>query len=437
MSTDSFVIGENLIFYLEGEKTIFLKCDPSPVDFMTTADATYISIVTKKVSLKVPVKEQFDSLMGLISLTVFSKDKTVIAWDIKPLLTYIKNQGNAGTFADLDTSRVYDLKLAEAFCGLQNQPPATWAEAVARLKTCMQNDAAWRMHRNIHLPLALRVIPAIETCGVVDIARQKSFYPSYTIEGQVQGRMKCNEAFPRCINPHSLDEGLKSVIVPKAPHDLLVQLDYRAMEVRVLQWLSKDPVLGEIINDSTKDVYEEIYKIITESKEAGPKERSLAKTFFLPVFFGQQAFKLAENLGTSKEMAQAIIDLIATKFHVAWDWTDKQHQTAKDTGKVTDYFGRVRVVESPYVARHFSIASPAATICLDKLIKLHDALPKTARIAFSIHDGYIVATNRTSYKEVVATCKNSLEAEEELYKGLFLKTSCEIGKSLGKMLKMF
>ena len=54
MSFDPFVIGENLIFYLEGEKTVFVKCDPIPVDFMSVAESSFISVVTKKVSLKIP-----------------------------------------------------------------------------------------------------------------------------------------------------------------------------------------------------------------------------------------------------------------------------------------------------------------------------------------------------------------------------------------------
>lgn len=437
MSLDPIVIGENLVFYLEGEKTVFINCEPAPVNFMNTAESSYISIITKKVTLKVPLKEQVDSLIGLVSVTAFAKDKTVIAWDIKTLLTYIKKQCLPGTFSDINTSKVYDLKLAEAACGIQKQPPTTWTDAVTRLKVCMQNEAVWRIHRQIHLPLALRVIPSIETCGIVDSLQQKSLYPSYTIEGQVQGRMKCNEAFPRCINPHNLDDHTKSLLVPKPPHDLLIQMDYKAMEVRVLQWLSQDPLLGAIINDPKKEVYEEIYKIVTDAAEVGPEERAISKMFFLPVFFGQQAFKLAENLGTSKETAQTIIDLIASKFSVAWAWVDKQHKIAADTGQITDYFGRTRVVESPYIARHFSIASPASLICLNKLIKLHDALPDTARIVFSIHDGYVIATNRNCSKDIIIKSKNVLEAKEEQFKGLVLKTSCEIGKSLGKMIKIF
>lgn len=436
MSIDPYVIAENLVYILEGEKTVFVKCDPTPVDFTSVSDS-YISVVSRKASLKVPLKEQIDSLIYYVSKIAFAKDKTVIAWDIKPLLTYLKWHCLPDTYADIDLSRVYDLKLAEAICGVQKPAPATWAEAVTRLKVCTQNEAAWRTHRRVHLPLALRVIPAIETCGVVDTARQKSLYPSYTVEGQVHGRMSCHVPFARCFNPHSLDADAKGVLVPKKPHDLFVQMDYRAMEVRVLAWLSKCPVLGDIISDPKREVYEEIYKLVTSSDDAGPDERAVAKTFFLPVFFGQQAFKLAENLGTSKETAQAIIDLIAEKFPVAWGWVEARHQTAADTGEITDHFGRRRTVDSPYIARHFSIAAPAALICMDKLIRLHDAMPADSRIALSVHDGYVMSTAKPKWKALAVAAKKVLEAEEEQYKGLVLKTSCDIGKCLGKMTKVF
>lgn len=437
MSFDPFVLGENLVYYLEGEKTVFVKCDPTPVDFTTVADS-YISVITKKASLKVPIKEQLDSLINLISLTAFAPDKTVVAWDIKPLVTYLKSQCLPDTFSGLDLSRVYDLKLAEAACGVHRQPPATWGEAVNRLKACTANAAGWRLHRRLHLPLALSVIPAIETCGVVDSARQKSLYPSYTIEGQVHGRMSCHESFARCINPHSLDDGIKAVLVPKPPFDLFVQMDYRAMEARVLAWLSQDPLLLGIVSDQKKDVYEEVYKIVTDSPEAGPSERNLAKLFFLPVFFGQQAFGLSESIGVSKDTAQTIIGLIAERFPVAWAWSEAQVAAAEADKKTTDVFGRTRFLESGHQARSNNIAAPAAAICLDKLVRLHKALdPATARIAFSIHDGYVIATTRSAYKAVVAAAKKTLEAEDEQYKGLVLKTSCEIGKCLGKMVKAF
>lgn len=437
MSLDPFVIGENLVYYLEGEKTVFVKCDPNPVDFTNVADS-FLSIVTKKASLKVPLKEQIDSLIGILSLVVFTADRTVVAWDIKPVLTYLKWHCTPDTYAGLNLDRLYDLKLAEAAVGVQKQAPKSWAEAVARLKVCTENAATWRLHRRLHLPLALSVIPAIETCGVVDEYQRKSLYPSYTVEGQVHGRMSCHVAFPRCVNPHSLDDGHKSVLVPKPPFDLFVQMDYRAMEARVLAWLTKDPVLTAIISDPKKDVYEEVFKLVTGSEDAGPDERTLAKRFFLPVFFGQQAFGLSEAIGVGKDTAQAIITLIAEKFPVAWAWTDQQHAEAEKTGKATDVFGRTRTLESPHQARSNNIAAPAAAICLDKLVRLHKALdPAAARIAFSIHDGYVLAAKKDSWKQTVITARKVLEADEEQYKGLELKTSCEVGKNLGKMNKVY
>jgi len=433
---DPFLIGEHLFSILDGEKTIFVKCDPPPLDF-TKPSNSLLSVISKKASIKLPLNDQLDSLVGLLAFLVFCPEKTVVAWDIKPILTYLKYQCKNECYDSLHLGRVYDLKLCEAFMGKDTQPPETWVEAMRRLRPCTENSAAWLVHRKVHVPLATRVLPDMETQGVVDDWRKKTFFPSYSVEGQVHGRMSCHLAFDRTINPHSLDDDQRAVLKPKPPHTVFVQFDYRAMEVAVLQWLSKDPALGAIIENESKDVYEEVFRIVTDSQECSKDERELAKRFFLQVFFGMQPFALSERLGVSKELAQQIIELIGQKFPVAWSWVQAQHDSAKATGRIMDIFGRVREVEEPYLARHFSIAAPAALICLERLVKLYEAIVDKAKLTFSIHDGYLLATNRDSLKDVVRVARKVLEDEIPLCPGMRLRTSCEAGKILSKMVRMY
>lgn len=433
--TDPCLIGEHLASILDGEKTVFVKCEPAPLDFTKPSDS-FLSVVSKKASLKVPLKEQVDNYINLLALSVFDGERTVVAWDIKPILAYFKYQGHPDAFAELRLNRLTDLKLCESFLGKDLPAPQTWVEAVKRLKACLDTPAL-KVHKAVHVPLASRVVPAMEAWGVVDDWRKKTVFPSYTIEGQVHGRMSCHVSFDRCVNPHSLDDDVKSVLKPKAPHSLFVQMDYRAMEVVVLQWLSKDPKLGEILANPKHDLYAEVFKIVADTEECGPEERNLAKGFFLPVFYGMQSYALSQKLGINQDLAQQIIDLIGQKFPTAWGWVQEQHDKAKATKQAVDYFGRVREVEEPYLARHFCIAAPAALVCLERLVRLYDTLPAEAKVVFSIHDGYVLATNRPCLNKVVAIAKEALEAESALCPGLKLRTSCEVGKSLGKMIRAY
>jgi hypothetical protein len=433
---DPFLIGECLALMVADEKTLFVKCEPNPLDFTKPADA-FLTVASKKASLKIPLKEQIDSFANLLALAVFTQERLVIAWDIKPVITYLKAQCKPESFQALHFDRVVDLKLCESYQGIDQKPPQDWGEAMLRCRKCTENHAAWRLHRKVHLPLATKVVPDIESWGLVNDWLKRTVYPSYTVEGQVHGRMSCHVVGDRFLNPHSLDEEQRSVLKPKPPHNNFVQFDYKGMEVAVLAWLTKDPLLGEIVSDHSKDVYREVFKIVTDSEECGENERDLAKSFFLPVFFGMQSHALSERLGVTQELAQQIIDLIGQKFPVAWGWVQERHDEAKATGRVTDHFGRVREVESPYLARHFCIAAPAALICMERLIALHKALPAEGKLVFSIHDGYLLSTHRANLQKVCKAAKEALEEESSLAEGLKIRTSCEVGKTLGKMLRAY
>jgi len=434
---DPCLYGEHLVAILKDEKTALVKTDP-PIQDFTRASQSFLAVSSKKASIKLPLNDQLDSIIGLLALVLFVPERTVIAWDIKSLITYLRFQGKSECFDTLNLDRVIDLKLCEAFLGAEKQAPLTWAEAVQRLKSCAASPVAWRTHKKIHLPLATKVVPAMEAWGVVDDCRKKTLYPSYTIEGQVQGRMSCHVPFDRCINPHNLDGDQKAVVKPRSPHAYFVQLDYRAMEVAVLQWLSKDPVLEAIVSDPSKDVYEEVFKTVTDAGECGKEERDLAKSFFLPVFFGMQPYALSQRIGVEQGLAQQIIDLIGQKFPTAWRWVQDRHEEAKENGRVTDFFGRVREVHESYLARHFAIAAPAASICLERLVRLHDALPADeTKLIFSIHDGYVLATSRPCLTDAVNTSRSILEGDIPMCPGLKLRTSCEAGKNLAKMVRLY
>jgi DNA polymerase I-like protein with 3'-5' exonuclease and polymerase domains len=201
------------------------------------------------------------------------------------------------------------------------------------------------------------------------------------------------------------------------------------MEVSMLQWLSQDEELGKILK---KDVYEEIYKVVTGIlDEPAEQSRSTAKQFFLPVYYGLGATGLAESLGISFTAAQSIINSMKMNFNKSFEWIEDQQERAK-TGVAVDYFGRTRAVgDDHYKARHFSVAAPAALVCMEKLIELHNLLPNN--LIMSVHDGYYFAANRSNFGAIVRAVEGTLEAESKFCPGLRLKTKCTVGKSLSGM----
>lgn len=86
-----------------------------------------------------------------------------------------------------------------------------------------------------------------------------------------------------------------------------------------------------------------------------------------------------------------------------------------------------------YLARNFSVQSPGATICLDKLVQLHAALKGTTDIAYSVHDGYCVYASKSNWKGVFQKSYDLLTSECLMCPGLRLKVACRAGRSLDNL----
>lgn len=95
-----------------------------------------------------------------------------------------------------------------------------------------------------------------------------------------------------------------------------------------------------------------------------------------------------------------------------------------------DCFGKSRYFEEDsYKARNFSIQSPSATVCLEKLMKLSFITD----IAYNVYDEYVVYTNASNWKNVFTKSVEILEEESEIAPGLFLKVTGKGGKKLNNM----
>ena len=74
----------------------------------------------------------------------------------------------------------------------------------------------------------------------------------------------------------------------------------------------------------------------------GKKRRSNCKSLLLGIMYGRGAPSIAEQIHSSVEEAQKIINDFYTQFPKVKSWTDKTEQDAKKTGYVEDMWGRRR-----------------------------------------------------------------------------------------------
>jgi len=383
-----------------------------------------------------PEVKKLQELCGKFT-SYFAHDKLFIGWNIKELYSYVL--AKTGKPFEIG-GKVFDLKILEWYLGINLPIPESFADAKVRLAKVIEHPS-WvhlkNIYGTIYNPLVESVIPRIETLGIVDTQQKKRLYSHYHIDGQVNGRMKCTKNPVNGFMPHSMGSDDKEVLRPPCLEDDFISLDYKHMEVSTLQWLSGDPVLGQLL-DSGNDLYEEIWTLLT-TLPCNEAYRLKCKSIFLPVVYGQGVKAVAARGEMSESTAKKFVDKIYSKFPVAMSWIQNQQNNLVD-GMATDVFGRCRTFEEPYLVRNFCVQSPAAIVCLEKLVQLDHAfkldkiLNTKARVGFHIHDGYILFASRFEKRRVIDLAKSVLEAESLLCPGLKLKVSCQTGINLNRLI---
>ena len=415
----------------------FVTCLPEVPDFTTKGN--YKIIVSggeEEKRQSIPLysdKKKLEWLAALLRKGIDTRSQTIIGWNIKGLFSYV--QHITGKKYNLP-GRILDLKIMEAFSGVEGKCPQSYVEALDRISSLASVDNWKQMdtyYKNIAYPLISEVLPSIETTGLVHKDLKKKLYSHYEVEGQANGRLRCSNIFLNSYNPHTFAEVSRDSLSPSTTEDVLfLYLDYQHMEVSVLQWLSQDPQLEKII-DSGKDLYCGIWELLT-TINCNDTYRKLCKSIFLPVVYGQGAASVAKRLKIPEKTADKFIHRIYKIFPVALRWIRTQQESLID-GCAKDYFGRLRrFTEQQYRVRNFVVQSPAATICLHKLIKLYESGEGT--LAFHIHDGYGLVVRRKDLDKTMRNCVSVLEAEEKYYPGLKLKVSCQAGDGLNNLNKI-
>lgn len=418
---------------LETNRSVFLKLEPEVPDFTTNSPFKVLVIgASSRVELDVTPKDLL-GLIGLFDSTIFNSERvtSLYTYNLKALASYF-HFVTKKYFTP--TTSIIDLKVIENFLNIRKNSPENLVEAVNRTKLVIKNKNWLPVYKSIHLPLSLRVLPSIETTPLLNEESKGPVYPFYEIEGQINGRMNCFKKFAKTYLPHNMGPDVRSVLKPKGYGYIFLYSDFRHCEITVLQWLSGDLKLKQIL-DSGADLHEQIYEILTGDKCDTENKRNLSKKIFLPVMYGCGSGALAERIKIPDTVAKELISRTKHHFSTAWEWMYSRQEEAK-RGIVTDYFGRPREFneKEAYSARNFSTQGVAATVCQEKLIDLHKSIDgERVRIAFSVHDGYglisAVDAAPEAYRQVKAVC----ESESRHCKGLRMKIEVKFGPKLDQM----
>ena len=433
--TEDIVTELNLEF--PNEKFLFVRFEPMMLDFLKPFKGIMIVNSSSK-----EVRINFNDLQlnrGVRSILspVFSKGRTVLTWDIKQFFTYIKKH-----LPELDKKvecRIVDLKYGSLFYGNRYaKEPGSFSEAVKLAKTFVSDTKWYDINQKIYVPLATEVLPRIETLGVINSETGSVLYSSYEIEAQTNGRLSTHKISDRYAFPHSMGPEQKALLLLRSEEyesRVFGYFDYNHMEVSMLQWLTKDNVHGDILNDG-KDFYASLHQLIFKSPCDTEEKRRLVKGFFLPIMYGLQSSNLSKKLKISQSDAEDIISIQNKTFKTATEWLASKQNDVKNNPIAIDYFGRRRdfTDEPSHKRRNFEIQAPGAMICLERLCHLSKSFQDC--LVFHIHDGYVLTLPNKDALDKVSEIKSVLESPSPLAEGLSLRISAEIGSRLDSLNKV-
>ena len=417
---------------IKDQNVFYLRFSPQILDFTDKDFEFTIEIFAQGLKISTSVnRNNFKEIHSLLKQVLFLKDKKVLCWDFKNYCSYYKN--NTGRNFNSDC-KILDLKVLGGLCGLNSKnAPETFVAAVNTFKTIKGTDyeRIYELYEKIHLSLIRKVIPKIETKGIVNKKSKRIEFCYYDIEGQENGRLSSSSQFKNCFLPLNLKKDDKDNFKTIDEDYLFLNFDYKNMEVSVLEFLTKDANLREVL-ESGNDFYESLYEKLF-SKTCTPDKRNKIKKIFLPYVYGAGPQALASNCGVSLSSVEGFIKNIRKMFYRTFDWLDSYSENS-GSNIYTNIFGKKRIINEKYKSRNFIVQSTASIFCLDKLIDLSNYF-KDPNILFYVHDSYLFSCNKKELDSTAEIIKNILLEDGRFFENIVINVSCEYGDNLNSLKK--
>jgi DNA polymerase-1 len=169
--------------------------------------------------------------------------------------------------------------------------------------------------------------------GLLEKQRNGVIYASFSQTGTVTGRLSSSS--PNLQNLPARDDkfNIRKAFIPRQGYTFITA-DYSQIELRILAYFSKDPVLVEAYKEG-KDIHKATADILG-------CERKTAKAVNFGIIYGQTDYGLSKGLGISLEEAKKFIDGYMNKFKSVAIFQQKAINTLQRNYAVWTILGRRR-----------------------------------------------------------------------------------------------
>ncbi len=210
-----------------------------------------------------------------------------------------------------------------------------------------------------------------------------------------------------------------------APGSVLLSADYSQVELRVLAHITGDEGLIEAFQrgaDIHRATASKMFNIAEDQLTAD--QRRAAKVINFGVLYGMSAFRLSNELAVSTGEAKTFIDAYFARYPKIQQYLDRTLEEARNSGKVTTLFGRVRYIPEIHnrsftvrgnaerMATNAPIQGTAADLLKLAMIALDRRLTESgsgATMLLTVHDEIVIESPEAAAAEVAGIVKETME----------------------------
>lgn len=275
------------------------------------------------------------------------------------------------------------------------------------------------------------------------LAKRTTFgkvYTTYVLHGTTSGRLASRNP-----NMQNIDRAkrIRNQFTVEHEDNVLMQLDYKQAEGRVITTLARDEYLRDIFNDDSRDLFSEFCNDIFGEGKWGKEERVRIKSVFYGLAYGREARSIAHELDITVPEAQDLLSNFKALIPATVAWQQAVTKKVLDGEDLITPFGRKRsfylitndnrrdVVNE---ALSFLPQSTASDICLSALIRLRPMLEGLATVRLTIHDAIVVECHKSSQEEVAEIMRREMvEAGERFTDFCKFAVDVSVGTRLGEL----
>jgi uracil-DNA glycosylase family 4 len=239
-------------------------------------------------------------------------------------------------------------------------------------------------------------------------------FTTYTLHGTTSGRLASK-------NPNMQnivrDKRIKHQFTVEHEDNVLIQLDYKQAEGRVITTLARDEYLASIFRDGSRDIFDELTTQIYGKGNWGKEERVKIKSVFYGLSYGRGAESIGVELGMPINEAKELLANFKALIPATVSWqASVTHRVLSGEDLITPY-GRKRsfwlITEQNRAdvineALSFLPQSIASDICLTALIALQPQLRGLATTRLTIHDALILESKEVDAEQVIDLARTAM-----------------------------